>query len=127
LADSKHKKKKKIVDSNAIAHIKSTFNNTHVTIADKYGNVLVWQKAGSSGFKGSRKSTAYAATLTAQKVAETALSMGVVSIAIEVKGPGAGRESAIRALGVSGLQITSIKDVTPLPHNGCRPPKRRRV
>ncbi len=127
MADSKHKKKKKIVDSNAIAHIKSTFNNTHVTIADKYGNVLVWQKAGSSGFKGSRKSTAYAATLTAQKVAETALSMGVVSIAIEVKGPGAGRESAIRALGVSGLQITSIKDVTPLPHNGCRPPKRRRV
>ena len=127
MADSKNKKKKKIVDSNAIAHIKSTFNNTHVTIADKYGNVLVWQKAGSSGFKGSRKSTAYAATLTAQKVAETALSMGVVSIAIEVKGPGAGRESAIRALGVSGLQITSIKDVTPLPHNGCRPPKRRRV
>ena len=127
MADSKHKKKKKIVDSNAIAHIKSTFNNTHVTIADKYGNVLVWQKAGSSGFKGSKKSTAYAATLTAQKVAETALSMGVVSIAIEVKGPGAGRESAIRALGVSGLQITSIKDVTPLPHNGCRPPKRRRV
>ena len=127
MVDSKHKKKKKIVDSNAIAHIKSTFNNTHVTIADKYGNVLVWQKAGSSGFKGSRKSTAYAATLTAQKVAETALSMGVVSISIEVKGPGAGRESAIRALGVSGLQITSIKDVTPLPHNGCRPPKRRRV
>ena len=127
MADSKHKKKKKIVDPNAIAHIKSTFNNTHVTIADKYGNVLVWQKAGSSGFKGSRKSTAYAATLTAQKVAEIALSMGVVSISIEVKGPGAGRESAIRALGVSGLQITSIKDVTPLPHNGCRPPKRRRV
>ena len=127
MADSKHKKKKKIVDPNAIAHIKSTFNNTHVTIADKYGNVLAWQKAGSSGFKGSRKSTAYAATLTAQKVAEIALSMGVVSISIEVKGPGAGRESAIRALGVSGLQITSIKDVTPLPHNGCRPPKRRRV
>ena len=127
MADSKHKKKKKIVDSNAIAHIKSTFNNTHVTIADKYGNVLGWHKAGSSGFKGSRKSTAYAATLTAQKIAETALSMGVVSISIEVKGPGAGRESAIRALGVSGLQITSIKDVTPLPHNGCRPPKRRRV
>ena len=127
MADSKHKKKKKIVDPNAIAHIKSTFNNTHVTIADKYGNVLAWQKAGSSGFKGSRKSTAYAATLTAQKVAEIALSMGVVSISIEVKGPGAGRESAIRALGVSGLQITSINDVTPLPHNGCRPPKRRRV
>ena len=87
------------------------------------GNVLVWQKAGSSGFKGSRKSTAYAATLTAQKVAETALSIGISSISVEVKGPGAGRESAIRALAVSGLQITSIKDVTPLPHNGCRPPK----
>ena len=124
---SKQKKKKKIIDPNAVAHIKSTFNNTHVTIADKYGNVLVWQKAGSSGFKGSRKSTAYAATLTAQKVAETALSIGISSISVEVKGPGAGRESAIRALAVSGLQITSIKDVTPLPHNGCRPPKRRRV
>ena len=127
MAENKQKKKKKVVDPIAIAHIKSTFNNTHVTISDKLGNVLVWQKAGSSGFKGSRKSTAYAATLTAQKVAEIALSMGVVSISIEVKGPGAGRESAIRALGVSGLQITSIKDVTPLPHNGCRPPKRRRV
>ena len=98
-----------------------------VDISDKFGNVLVWQKAGSSGFKGSRKSTAYAATLTAQKVAEVALSMGIISISVEVKGPGAGRESAIRALAVSGLQITSIKDVTPLPHNGCRPPKRRRV
>ena len=84
MADSKHKKKKKIVDSNAIAHIKSTFNNTHVTIADKYGNVLVWQKAGSSGFKGSRKSTAYAATLTAQKVAETALSMGACRRAVVI-------------------------------------------
>ena len=127
VAEKKQKKKKKIIDTNAVAHIKSTFNNTHVTIADKFGNVLVWQKAGSSGFKGSRKSTAYAATLTAQKVAESALAMGIISIAVEVKGPGAGRESAIRALAVSGLQITSIKDVTPLPHNGCRPPKRRRV
>ena len=127
VAENKQKKKKKIVDSIAVAHIKATFNNTHVTITDKFGNVIVWQKAGSSGFKGSRKSTAYAATLTAQKVAESALAMGVVSISVEVKGPGAGRESAIRALAVSGLQITSIKDVTPLPHNGCRPPKRRRV
>ena len=127
MAEKKQKKKKKIIDTNAVAHIKSTFNNTHVTIADKFGNVLVWQKAGSSGFKGSRKSTAYAATLTAQKVAESALAMGIISIAVEVKGPGAGRESAIRALAVSGLQITSIKEVTPLPHNGCRPPKRRRV
>jgi small subunit ribosomal protein S11 len=127
LAESKQKKKKKVVDPNAIAHIKSSFNNTHVTISDKFGNVLVWQKAGKSGIKGSRKSTAYAATLTAQKVAETALSLGISSISVEVKGPGAGRESAIRALAVSGLQITSIKDVTPLPQNGCRPPKRRRV
>ena len=127
MAEKKQRKKKKVVDPNAVAHIKSTFNNTHVTISDRSGNVIVWQKAGSSGFKGSRKSTAYAATLTAQKVAETALSLGVSSVSVEVKGPGAGRESAIRALAVSGLQITSIKDVTPLPHNGCRPPKRRRV
>ena len=127
MTENKQKKKKKIVDPIAVAHIKSTFNNTHVTISDKTGNVIVWQKAGSSGFKGSRKSTAYAATLTAQKVAETALSIGISSISVEVKGPGAGRESAIRALAVSGLQITSIKDVTPFPHNGCRPPKRRRV
>ena len=127
MTENKQKKKKKVVDPIAVAHIKSTFNNTHVTISDKSGNVIVWQKAGSSGFKGSRKSTAYAATLTAQKVAETALSIGISSISVEVKGPGAGRESAIRALAVSSLQITSIKDVTPLPHNGCRPPKRRRV
>ena len=127
MAENRQKKKKKVIDANAVAHIKSTFNNTHVTISDKYGNVLIWQKAGSSGFKGSRKSTAYAATLTAQKVAEPALSLGISSVSVEVKGPGAGRESAIRALAVSGLQITSIKDVTPLPHNGCRPPKRRRV
>lgn len=121
------KKKKKTVDPNGIAHIKSTFNNTHVTITDQYGNVLVWGKAGTSGFKGSRKSTAYAATKTAQKVAEDALAIGIVSVDLHVKGPGAGRESAIRALSVAGLQIKSIKDITPLPHNGCRPPKRRRV
>jgi len=121
------KKKKKLVDANAIAHIKSTFNNTHVTISDQYGNVLMWEKAGTSGFRGSRKSTAYAATQTAQKVAATALGMGITSVDIRVKGPGPGRESAIRALSVAGLQIKSIRDVTPLPHNGCRPPKRRRV
>lgn len=121
------KKKKKKVDPQGIAHIKSTFNNTHVTLTDKYGNVIVWEKAGTSGFKGSRKSTAYAATLAAEKAAQTAISLGLSSVDVEVKGPGAGRESAIRALAVAGLQITSIKDVTPLPHNGCRPPKRRRV
>lgn len=121
------KKKKKSVDSQGVAHIKSTFNNTHVTLTDKYGNVLVWEKAGTSGFKGSRKSTAYAATMAAEKAAQAAIALGLSSIDVQVKGPGAGRESAIRALAVAGLQITSIKDVTPLPHNGCRPPKRRRV
>ena len=121
------KKKKKNVEPHGIAHIKSTFNNTHVTLTDRFGNVIVWEKAGTSGFKGSRKSTAYAATMAAEKAAQTALSMGLSSVDVEVKGPGSGRESAIRALAVAGLQITSIKDVTPLPHNGCRPPKRRRV
>ena len=115
------------MESHGVAHVKSTFNNTHVTIADKYGNVIVWEKAGTSGFKGSRKSTAYAATMAADKAAQSALGLGLSSVAVEVKGPGSGRESAIRALAVAGLQITSIKDVTPLPHNGCRPPKRRRV
>ncbi len=128
MADNKSKKKKKkSVEPHGVAHIKSTFNNTHVTITDKYGNVIVWEKAGTSGFKGSRKSTAYAATMSADKAAQSALALGMSSVDVEVKGPGSGRESAIRALAVGGLQITSIKDVTPLPHNGCRPPKRRRV
>ena len=121
------KKKKKNVEPHGVAHIKSTFNNTHVTLTDRLGNVIVWEKAGTSGFKGSRKSTAFAATMAAEKAAQLALSMGLSSVDVEVKGPGSGRESAIRALAVAGLQITSIKDVTPLPHNGCRPPKRRRV
>ena len=121
------KKKKKSVEPHGVAHIKSTFNNTHVTLTDRLGNVIIWEKAGTSGFKGSRKSTAFAATMAAEKAAQAALSIGLASVDVEVKGPGAGRESAIRALAVAGLQITSIKDVTPLPHNGCRPPKRRRV
>ncbi len=121
------KKKKKSVEPHGVAHIKSTFNNTHVTLTDRLGNVIIWEKAGTSGFKGSRKSTAFAATMAAEKAAQAALSMGLASVDVEVKGPGAGRESAIRDLAVAGLQITSIKDVTPLPHNGCRPPKRRRV
>ena len=121
------KKKKKSVDPHGIAHIKSTFNNTHVTLTDRLGNVIIWEKAGTSGFKGSRKSTAFAATMAEEKAAQAALSMGLASVDVEVKGPGAGRESAIRALAVAGLQITSIKDVTPLPHNGCRPPNRRTV
>ena len=128
MADIKpKKKKKKSVEPHGVAHIKSTFNNTHVTLTDMHGNVIVWEKAGTSGFKGSRKSTAYAATMAADKAALAAIALGLSSVDVLVKGPGSGRESAIRALAVAGLQITSIKDVTPLPHNGCRPPKRRRV
>ena len=123
----KKKKKKKNIVTHGCAHNKSTFNNTHITLSDKSGNVLIWEKAGTSGFKGSRKSTAYAATIAAEKAAQAALALGLSSVDVKVKGPGSGRESAIRALAVGGLQITSIKDVTPLPHNGCRPPKRRRV
>lgn len=125
--DKKKKKKKRSVEPNGVAHIKATFNNTHITLSDQYGNVIAWSTAGTSGFKGSRKSTAYAATLAAEKVAKEALNMGLTTVEVKVKGPGSGRESAIRALAVAGIQITSIKDVTPLPHNGCRPPKRRRV
>ena len=125
--NKKKKKKKGSVDPAGVAHIKATFNNTHVTIADKIGNVIAWSSAGSSGFKGSRKNTAYAATIAAEKLGQEAIQMGLRTIDIKVKGPGAGRESAIRALAVAGLEVTSIRDVTPLPHNGCRPPKRRRV
>ena len=121
------KKKQSITDPAGVAHIKATFNNTHITMTDKLGNVLLWEKAGTSGFEGSRKSTAYAATMAAEKVAKEAINLGLTSVDVRVKGPGSGRESAIRALAVAGLQITSIRDVTPLPHNGCRPPKRRRV
>ena len=125
--EKKRKKKKRTVEPLGVAHIKATFNNTHITLSDQYGNVVAWSTAGTSGFKGSRKSTAYAATLAAQKAAKEAIAMGLTTVEVKVKGPGSGRESAIRALAVEGLQITSIKDVTPLPHNGCRPPKRRRV
>ena len=128
MSEKKQKTKKKVkVDPNGVAHIKATFNNTHITLTDHSGNVIVWEKAGTSGFKGSRKSTAYAATVAAEKAANVAISLGLTSLDVKVKGPGAGRESAIRALAVTGLQIKSIVDVTPLPHNGCRPPKKRRV
>ena len=123
----KKKSKKKSVEPNGVAHIKATFNNTHITLADSYGNVVAWATAGTSGFKGSRKSTAYAATMAAQKVATKAMGLGLMRVDVRVKGPGSGRESAIRALAVTGLEVLSIKDVTPLPHNGCRPPKKRRV
>ena len=121
------KKKKGKVEAAGVAHIKATFNNTHVTLTDRFGNVVAWSTAGTSGFKGSRKSTAFAATMAAEKVGQEAVQMGMRTIDVKVKGPGAGRESAIRALAVAGLEVTSIRDVTPLPHNGCRPPKRRRV
>ena len=121
------KKKKGKVEAAGVAHIKATFNNTHVTLTDRFGNVVAWSTAGTSGFKGSRKSTAFAATMAAEKVGQEAVQMGMRSIDVKVKGPGAGRESAIRALAVAGLEVTSIRDVTPLPHNGCRLPKRRRV
>jgi small subunit ribosomal protein S11 len=120
------KKEKKHVTS-GIAHIQATFNNTIVTITDHNGNVLTWASAGSLGFKGSRKGTPYAAQVAAEAAAKKAMELGVRKVDVHVKGPGAGRESAIRALQAAGLDIVLIKDVTPVPHNGCRPPKRRRV
>jgi len=120
------KKVKKHVEY-AIAHIKATFNNTIITITDEQGNTLCWASAGTVGFKGSRKSTPYAAQQAANEAARKAQEMGVKSIGVYIKGPGAGREAALRALQAAGLRITLIKDVTPIPHNGCRPPKRRRV
>jgi small subunit ribosomal protein S11 len=125
--DRRKKKKKGNIDQLGVAHIKATFNNTHITLTDKFGNVVAWSTAGTSGFKGSRKSTAYAATLAAEKAGQEAVQLGMKTIEVRVKGPGSGRESAIRALAVAGLDVVSIRDVTPLPHNGCRPPKRRRV
>ena len=120
-------KKKKKITPNGLVHIKATFNNTNITVSDEFGNVVAWATAGKAGFKGSRKNTAYAATVASEKVASEVVSMGMSTVAVRVKGPGAGRESAIRALSAAGLQVTSISDVTPLPHNGCRPKKQRRV
>ncbi len=110
-----------------VAHIKATFNNTSVTITDTKGDVLCWSSAGSSGFKGSRKSTPFAGQMAAQQCAEKAAKFGVKELEVRVKGPGSGRESAITSLQAAGMTIKSIEDVTPLPHNGCRPPKKRRV
>ena len=109
------------------AHIRSTFNNTLVTISDVNGNAISWASAGGQGFKGSRKSTPFAAQMAAETAAKAAMEHGLKTVEVYVKGPGAGREAAIRALQTAGLEITLIKDVTPIPHNGCRPPKRRRV
>ena len=123
---TRSKKNKKKINPNGIVHIKATFNNTNITVTDENGNVIAWATAGKAGFKGSRKNTAYAATIASEKVASEVVSMGLASVAVRVKGPGAGRESAIRALSGAGLQVTSISDVAPLPHNGCRPKKQRR-
>jgi len=124
--DSKKKKVKKNIPS-GIAHINSTFNNTIITITDSAGNTISWSSSGNKGFKGSRKSTPFAAQLAAEEAGRKAMDNGMKNIEIVIKGPGNGRESAIRALGSTGLNITVIKDITPIPHNGCRPPKRRRV
>ncbi|MGB4682774.1 MAG: 30S ribosomal protein S11 [Dethiobacteria bacterium] len=110
-----------------IAHIKSTFNNTIITITDKEGNAIAWSSAGNVGFKGSRKSTPFAAQMAAESAAKAAMEHGMRQVEVLVKGPGAGREAAIRSLQAAGLEVNTIKDVTPIPHNGCRPPKRRRV
>lgn len=121
------KKKVKKNISRAVAHINATFNNTIVTITDMQGNTISWATAGGCGFKGSRKSTPYAAQIVAEKAAKAAQEHGVLTVDVEVKGPGSGRESSLRALQAVGFNVVSIKDVTPIPFNGCRPPKRRRV
>ena len=123
---TRRKKERKNVEHGA-AHIKSTFNNSIVTLTDASGNALSWSSAGSLGFRGSRKSTPFAAQMAAETAAEGAMEHGLKSIEVYVKGPGSGREAAIRSLQAAGLEVTLIKDVTPIPHNGCRPPKRRRV
>ena len=121
------KKKVKRVVTDGQAHIHASFNNTIVTITDRQGNALCWATSGGSGFRGSRKSTPFAAQVASERACQTALEYGMKSVDVFVKGPGPGRESAVRALNSAGLKINSISDVTPIPHNGCRPPKRRRV
>jgi small subunit ribosomal protein S11 len=121
------KKAKRVIDAEGIAHINATFNNTLVTITDASGNAISWGTSGKAGFKGSKKSTPFAATVAAEQAAKEAFALGVRRVHVRVQGPGSGRESAIQALATAGLQVKSIRDVTPIPHNGCRPPKRRRV
>jgi len=124
---SRTKKKVKRVVSDGVAHIHATFNNTIVTISDRQGNTLTWATAGGSGFRGSRKSTPFAAQVAAERAGQAAQEMGMKNLEVMVKGPGPGRDSAVRALNAIGLKISRIDDVTPIPHNGCRPPKKRRV
>lgn len=121
------KKKKQLSDPNGMAYIKASFNNVLVTLTDSDGNVVSWSSAGKEGFKGSRKNTPYAAQLSATTASKAAYDMGLKKVDVYVKGPGSGREAAIRAIATSGIEIKMIKDTTPIPHNGCRPPKRRRV
>jgi small subunit ribosomal protein S11 len=122
------KKKKKVhVDVNGKAFIKATFNNTIVTLTDTYGNVIAWSTSGKNGFKGSRKSTPFAAQVAAEAAAKEARDLGLRRVEVFIKGPGGGREAAVRSLQTAGLEVTLIRDITPIPHNGCRPPKRRRV
>ena len=123
---TRRKKSKKTV-AEGVAHIRATFNNTMVTITDPQGNVVSWASAGQLGFKGSRKGTPFAAQQAAERAARIALDMGMRAVSVLIRGPGAGRESAVRALGAAGFHVQSIRDVTPIPHNGCRPPKKRRV
>ncbi|MGQ0702113.1 MAG: 30S ribosomal protein S11 [Gemmatimonadales bacterium] len=126
-APAKAKRGRKVVEAEGIAHISATFNNVLITITDTRGNAIAWGTAGKAGFKGSKKSTPFAATVAAENVGREAMNLGVRRLHVLVQGPGSGRESAIQALASVGLKILSIKDVTPIPHNGCRPPKRRRV
>jgi small subunit ribosomal protein S11 len=121
------KRARKNVEAEGIAYIKATFNNTLITVADSQGNVVAWGSAGKAGFKGSKKSTPFAATIAGEQVGRDAVNMGMKRVHVRVQGPGSGRESAIQALASAGLQVKSIRDVTPIPHNGCRPPKKRRV
>jgi small subunit ribosomal protein S11 len=121
------KKTKRVIEAEGIAHVNATFNNTIITITDPRGNAVAWGSSGKAQFKGSKKSTPFAATVAAEQCAREAMTQGVRRVHVRVQGPGSGRESAIQALAAAGLQVKSIKDVTPIPHNGCRPPKRRRV
>jgi len=128
VAKTKTKSKKKLKHvTKGVAHIAATFNNTIITITDPEGNALAWATAGASGFKGSRKSTPFAAQIASEKAARKAMEHGMKDIDVLIKGPGSGREAAVRALQTAGMHVRSIKDITPIPHNGCRPPKRRRV
>jgi len=124
---TRSKRTRRVIEAEGVAHVQATFNNTIITITDFQGNAVVWGSAGKAGFKGSKKSTPFAATVAAEQAGREAVGLGVRRVSVRVQGPGSGRESAIQALAASGLHIQSIQDVTPLPHNGCRPPKKRRV